>query len=129
MSILSHTAKAELKDAKNDIKEASTEIAQEFKSFVADIESMIKETASLHGDDLARAQIKINQRILSAKQHISKAGSSIAHQAAEQTRKAAVRTNEYVHEQPWAVIGTGALVSFVLGLLLGSGHREEISTK
>lgn len=130
MSILSHTAKTELKDAKNEIKDASTDISQEFKSFVADIETMIKETASLSGDDLARAQIKINQRILSAKQHINRAANSIAHQAVEQTRKAAVRTNEYVHEQPWAVIGTGALVSFVLGLLLGnSHHREDRSAK
>lgn len=129
MSILPHTAKAELKEAKNDIKETSTDVAHEFKSFVADIENMIKETASLKGDDLARAQIKINQRIISAKQHIQRAGGSIAHQAVEQTRKAAVRTNEYVHEQPWAVIGTGAVVSFVLGLLLGSGHRAERSAK
>lgn len=129
MSILSHTAKADLNKGKEEIKEASADISQEFKTFVADVESMIKETASLTGDDLARAQIKLNQRIVAAKQHINKAGHSIAHQAAEQTRKAAVRTNEYVHEQPWAVIGTGAVVSFVLGLLLGSSHRDNRSAK
>lgn len=119
----------DLSDKHNSMKEASMDIAHEFKNFVSDVENLIKETASLTGDDLARAQLKFNQRISAAKAQITKASSTIATQATDQARKAAVRTNEYVHEQPWAVIGTSTLVSFVLGLLLGNGHREERSTK
>jgi len=118
MSILSHTAKTEPGNSKDKIHEASADIANEFKSFVSDIESLIKETASLTGDDLAQAKIKINQRINAAKHRISNASDTMLNQA----RKTAVRTNEYVHEKPWAIIGTSALVSFVLGMLLG--HRD-----
>jgi ElaB/YqjD/DUF883 family membrane-anchored ribosome-binding protein len=123
MSILSRTVKTEPSDSKDKIHAASTDLANEFKSFVSDIESLLKETASLTGDELAQAKIKLNQRISAAKQCISNASDTMLDQA----RKTATRTNEYVHEQPWAVIGTGALVSFVLGMLLG--HRDEKSTK
>lgn len=123
MSILSHTVKTDLTNSKDKIHEASKDIAQEFKGFVCDIESLLKETTSLTGDDLARAKIKLNQRINLAKQCINSASGTMLDQA----RKTATITNEYVHEKPWAVIGTGALVSFVLGLLLG--HREDNSAK
>lgn len=122
MSILSRTVKIE-PSSKDKIHEASIDIANEFKSFVSDIESLLKETASLTGDDLAQAKIKLNQRISTAKQSISNASDTILDQA----RKTAARTNDYVHEKPWAIIGAGALVSFVLGMLLG--HRDENSAK
>lgn len=122
MSILSRTVKTE-PSSKDKIHEASIDIANEFKSFVSDIESLLKETASLTGDDLAQAKIKLNQRISTAKQSISNASDTILDQA----RKTAARTNDYVHEKPWAIIGAGALVSFVLGMLLG--HRDENSAK
>lgn len=122
MSILSRTVKTE-PSSKDKIHEASIDIANEFKSFVSDIESLLKETASLTGDDLAQAKIKLNQRISAAKQCISNASDTMLDQA----RKTAARTNDYVHEKPWTIIGAGALVSFVLGMLLG--HRDENSAK
>lgn len=123
MSILSHAVKTDPGNSKDKIHEASTDLANEFKSFVADIESLVKETASLTGDDLAQAKIKINQRIIAAKHSIRTTSDTMLDQA----RKTATRTNEYVHEKPWTIIGTGALVSFVLGMLLG--HRSENSAK
>lgn len=123
MSILSHTAKKEVGISKDKIHEASTDITNEFKNFVSDIENLVKETASLTGDDLAQVKIKINQRINAAKHRINSAGETMLTQA----RKTAARTNEYVHEKPWAIIGTSAVVSFVLGMLLG--HRDESSAK
>lgn len=118
MSILSHNVKTDLSASKDKIHAASLDVASEFKSFVSDIESLLKETSSLTGDDLARAKIKLNQRITAAKECVNNASSTML----EQARKTANLTNEYVHEQPWAFIGTSAVVSFALGMLLG--HRE-----
>lgn len=119
MSILSHSAQPETSSTKDKIHDASTDIAQEFNSFVTDIERYIKETASLTGDDLARAKIKINQRINAAKQNISSSSTVILDQA----RKTASVTNEYVHDKPWAVIGAGAAISFILGVLIGQNKN------
>ena len=121
MSILSNSAKKN--SDKQRVQAAATEVNHEFNNFVSDIENLIKETASLTGDELAQAKIKINQRIASAKQSISSVSSTVA----EQARKTASATNEYVHEKPWAAIGTGAVVSFALGLLLS--HHYEKSNK
>src|SRR5690606_5734277 len=100
MSILSN-AKSDLSTTKDKIQQVSTDVSHEFKSCVSDIEDLIKETASLTGDDLARAKIKLNQRINKAKESISDANDTLLSQA----RKTATVTNEYVHESPWAAIG------------------------
>jgi ElaB/YqjD/DUF883 family membrane-anchored ribosome-binding protein len=118
MSILSHNVKSDLSASRDKIHAATADVASEFKSFVSDIEGLLKETASLTGDDLARAKIKLNQRINAAKECVNNASGTMLQQA----RKTATITNEYVHQQPWAVIGTSAVVSFALGMLLS--HRD-----
>lgn len=123
MSILSPSAKTDSSNSKDKIHEVSTDIANEFKGFVSDMESLIKETASLTGDELAQAKIKMNQRINVAKQRVNSASSSMVDQA----RKTATVTNEFVHEKPWSIIGAGAIVSFVLGMVIG--HCKDASTK
>lgn len=120
MSILSQsnqpqTNQSESDNTKEKIHDASLDLSNEFKNFVNDVERLIKETASLTGDDLARAKIKLNQRINLAKHTINNATSSLMDEA----RKTATATNEYVHDKPWTVIGAGALVSFMLGVLIG----------
>lgn len=118
MSLLSHST-----SSKDKIHEASNDTAHDFKNFVNDVEILIKETTTLTGDELAQARVKLNQRINAAKQRINSASSSMLDQA----RKTAATTNEYVHEKPWQIIGAGALVSFVLGVLVG--YRKENSSK
>lgn len=119
MSILSHTTQTDSDSIKDKIHETSTDLSHEFKSFVNDVERLIRETASLSGDDLARAKTKLNQRINLAKQSINNASSSLMDEA----RKTATATNDYVHDKPWAVIGAGALVSFMLGILIGQNKH------
>lgn len=119
MSILSHSAQADTDTTKERIHEASSDISHEFKSFVSDVERLIKETATLTGDDLARAKIKLNQRINVAKHSINNA----SHTLLDEARKTASVTNEYVHDKPWAFIGAGAVISFALGVLIGQNKH------
>lgn len=120
MSILSHTRKTPPLGSSDKIQDVSADIAEEFKNFVNDVELLVKESAYLSGDDLARAKIKLNQRINAAKHYLNNARNKLV----DQTQKAATATNTYVHEKPWTAIGTGAVVSFVLGLLLGQRNDD-----
>ncbi len=106
--------RSDINNGKAHLQNLGSDISKEFKTFVADIENLVKESASLTGEDLVRAKAKINQRIDAAKQCADQTGSTILQQA----RKTADLTNHYVHEQPWTVVGTGAVVSFMLGFLL-----------
>ena len=109
-----NNVKSEFNNGKNQLQNASSDISKEFKSFLCDIENLIKETASLTGDDLVKAKAKIAQRIEMAKQSAGDVGGSLAQQA----RRTAEVTNQYVHDQPWTIIGAGAAITFLLGFLL-----------
>ncbi len=100
-------------NADGKVQKTST-ISHEFHSFLADIEDLFKATTSLTGDDLARAKAKLSERIDAAKETAEELSENIVQRA----RKTADITNHYAHEQPWAVIGAGAAVSFLLGYLL-----------
>jgi ElaB/YqjD/DUF883 family membrane-anchored ribosome-binding protein len=89
-------------------------VSREFQNVLADIEDLIKATTSLTGDDLARAKARLSERVAAARQSAAEVGSAIATRA----RNAATVTDDYVHEQPWKVIGASAAVAFLLGLLL-----------
>jgi ElaB/YqjD/DUF883 family membrane-anchored ribosome-binding protein len=91
-----------------------TAVSREFQNVVADIEDLVKATTSLTGDDLARAKARLGERIAVAKKYAADTGSAIAVRA----RDAAGKTDAYVHEQPWKVIGASAAVAFLLGVLV-----------
>jgi ElaB/YqjD/DUF883 family membrane-anchored ribosome-binding protein len=89
-------------------------VSREFHNFIAYMEDLVKATSNLTGDDLSKAKAKLTERVAAAKESITEMGESIAHRVG----KGATITNEYVHEKPWNVIGTTAVVGFLLGYLL-----------
>ena len=96
--------------AKHQADSMAAGVSREFSNFIADIEDLLKETATLTGDDLSRAKAAIS----AAKESIDGLGGSVS----DRLRKSSALTNEYVHEQPWKAIGAVAAVAFVLGLVL-----------
>ncbi len=88
-----------------------TPASREFHGFISDIEHLITSMTPLSGEDLARAKVKLSERVTAAKQSLSEANDEIADRA----RKTARHTDRYVHEYPWQAIGVGA----ALGLLIG----------
>lgn len=116
MSLLSSTIKSDLNSSKNQIQDASADITKEFKNFIFDIEDLLKSSNSLTGDDLIKVREQLNQRVKKARTIIEDASENIFQHA----RRSAALTNEYVHQQPWTVIGASTAVSFLLGYLLAS---------
>ncbi len=95
-------------------RELASGISNEFKSFLSDVEDLVKQTTTLTGDDLARAKVKLSERIGAAKESVAEVGVAIS----ERARNAASATNEYVHEQPWKSISIGAAFGLLLGFVL-----------
>lgn len=88
-------------------------VSREFSNFIADMEKLFKGTSALTGEDLELAKNMFNERVSDAKKSME----SYSEIVSEQVRKSSAMTNEYVHEQPWKVIGAVAAVSFLLGML------------
>lgn len=93
---------------------APSAISREFHNFLADIEDLIKESTSLTGDELARARAKISDRVAVARASAEAMGDNIAQHA----RQTASETNDYVHAQPWKVLGATAAVALLLGIVI-----------
>lgn len=116
MSFLSSAVKSDLNNSAHQIQDASSDIAKEFKKFVGDIEDLFKSSNALTGDELAKTKKQLDQRIKTARTSLNDASGNILQNA----RRTAALTNQYVHQQPWTVVGTGAALSFLLGYLLAS---------
>jgi len=95
-------------------KPKSATLSREFENFLSDMEEMLQQTATLGGDELAEAKDRIQERMAEAKE----AASSISGDLARRARKAAKTANREAHEEPWKIIGAGAAVGLLLGLLL-----------
>ncbi len=93
-------------------------VSREFSNFIADIEDLLKQTASLTGDELIRGNAMLSARVHAAKESIQEASEGLS----EQMIKGAALADEYVHEQPWKVIGATALAAFALGVMFSRGR-------
>lgn len=116
-----HTTANQVTKAGNSQTTNSTEslsalsmASNEFHKFLADIEDLVKAATSLTGEDLAKAKVQLNERIATAKESLADVSNSVANKA----KKAAHISNNYVHDQPWQVIGAGSVIGFLLGVMI-----------
>jgi ElaB/YqjD/DUF883 family membrane-anchored ribosome-binding protein len=103
-----------LSSTENSGKLDGADVSGELRKFIGDIEDLVKEGASLSGEEVSLARDKIKSRLAEAKVSVEKIGSDLVNQA----RKGAATTDEYIHQQPWQAIGAGAAVGLVVGFLL-----------
>ena len=86
----------------------------DLKVVVADAEELLRATASQTGDRIVAARAKAEESLKAAKARLADA--QIA--AMERVRATAKATDEYVHDNPWKVIGGVAVVGLLLGALI-----------
>jgi ElaB/YqjD/DUF883 family membrane-anchored ribosome-binding protein len=90
-------------------------LMQDLRLVVEDAEDLLKATASQAGEKVTAARARAEESIRGAKARLAEAGEDVA----ERTRAAAQVTDEYVHDNPWAAIGTAAGLAFLIGYLIG----------
>ena len=89
--------------------------SEEWKTLVAGVEDLVKKVA--HVDDLEIAEIRAKvQDTLQKAKGTAKESLANVRERAEDVSEA---TDEYVHENPWAVIGIAAAVGIVIGFIAG----------
>jgi ElaB/YqjD/DUF883 family membrane-anchored ribosome-binding protein len=95
-------------------KQKTAAISHEFEKFLSEMENMLQQTATLGGDELAEAKKRIQERMAEAKETVSGIRGDLARRA----RKVARSANLEVHAEPWKIIGAGAAMGLLFGLLL-----------
>jgi len=98
--------------------------SEEWRNLVADVEDLIKKVANVDDQEIAEIRTRVEDTLARAK---SSAGASFAAMRDRAEEAAAVMreradeiteaTDEYVHENPWAVIGVAAAVGVLIGYI------------
>jgi len=94
---------------------AKEKLLHDFNEVVADTEQLLKSVAAVGGEKTQALRANVEQSLKVAKEKLRE----IQEDAAERTRAAAKKTDEYVHDHPWQSLAVVAGVSAVMGVVLG----------
>ncbi|MDO8262708.1 MAG: DUF883 family protein [Gallionella sp.] len=89
-------------------------LMDDLRLVVVDAEELLRATANQAGESAAAARARIQESLQVVKEHLDTAETAVI----ERARQAAKVTDEYVHENPWKVIGISALAGAVVGMLI-----------
>jgi ElaB/YqjD/DUF883 family membrane-anchored ribosome-binding protein len=100
-------------------------ISCEYRKFIADIDAVLASTNSDAADGLAEVNDRLKERVKCARESFERNGESIL----SKIKKSAEHTSEFVHAQPWKVIGggvaAGALIGFVYSMAAKHNRLHE----
>lgn len=105
---------ASFEESGRALAQSKDELMREFRNLIRDGESLLRSTTSVSGDALAQAREQFRTKLEEARTRISEA----SRVAAERGRQAAAATDDYVHANPWPIIGAAAAVGVLLGILV-----------
>lgn len=97
--------------AKTISNTSADQLIRDFKMVIADAEALLKATANQGGEVLAALRTKTEDSLAIAKAKMA--------EVEEKVRVTASASDDYVHENPWRVVGAAAGVGVVIGLLIG----------
>jgi len=95
-----------------DLSAARRQLVDDFNKVAGDTEALLRAMATVPGEKTSALRASVEANLASARQRVRE----LQGLAYESTTAAARATDEYVHENPWPMIGVAAAVGFVLGL-------------
>jgi ElaB/YqjD/DUF883 family membrane-anchored ribosome-binding protein len=88
-------------------------LSKEFNHIIKDFESLLKEAATLGGDEFAEIRDKLLARLSSAKEDLAKRGIDISDKVQETSAEVSAK----ISEEPWKAVGTAAVAGLLIGYL------------
>ena len=90
-------------------------LIEDLKVVAHDVEALLRATAGETADKIAAARTRAEDSLRSARMHLNEASDELL----DQSRVAALATDDYVRANPWQAVSIAAGVGIVLGFLLG----------
>jgi ElaB/YqjD/DUF883 family membrane-anchored ribosome-binding protein len=82
-------------------------------NFLDSVEDLTKALKDIESPDIARVRAKVKVALVAAKSAVSDTASQLRSQA----QQAGKRTDTFVRDNPWQVIGIAAVVGLAVGIL------------
>lgn len=98
----------------SNVQSAKQQLLDDFGKVVSDAEGLLKAVGTVPGEKAEAMRASVEARLNSAKARLH----DIQGAAVEKTTAAARAADEYVHDNPWPMIGAAALFGFILGLVV-----------
>jgi ElaB/YqjD/DUF883 family membrane-anchored ribosome-binding protein len=98
----------------SNVQAAKQQLVDDFSKVVADAEGLLKAVRDLPGEKADAMRASAEARLGAAKERLR----AIQDGAIQKTKETARAADEYVHDNPWPLIGAAALVGFVVGYLV-----------
>jgi len=89
-------------------------LMEDLRLVVENAEELLLATANQSGESAESARARIQETMNEAKKHLLSAEKVVMHQ----TRHAIKATDQYVHENPWKMIGLAACAGAIIGMLV-----------
>lgn len=92
----------------------SEHLRAELKSLADTLEEVLNSSTDKSKEEISKLRSKAEEALKNSRHRLGETSDAIA----RQTREAAAKADEYVHENPWTGVGIGAAIGLVLGVLL-----------
>src|SRR5688572_22736241 len=100
----------------SDVRAAREQLVEDFQKVVSDTESLLRAMANVPGEKAIAMRASVEESLASAKQRLR----ALQAAAVDRTAAAARATDEYVHENPWTLIGVAAGIGLLVGLIISN---------
>lgn len=90
------------------------QLVDDFSSVLSEAEDLLKKASNETGDRARDLRSQVEAKLLAAKLRLQELNS----EAADRAKAAARFTDDYVHDNPWQVVGAAAAIGFLAGLLM-----------
>ena len=99
--------------AVNEFERARGRMAVDFRTMITDSEDLLKAAATVSGEGFTAARTKFEENLRRAKATLADASQPLF----DRTRETAAVADDYVHGNPWTVIGVAIAAGVLLGFL------------
>lgn len=90
------------------------QLSNDIRHVLDDVQSLLTQAADSSGQQAHDLRLRATEKLKSAQSTLG----DLQHAAAERSRHAVHATDDWVHTHPWAAMGIGASVGFLLGMLI-----------
>jgi ElaB/YqjD/DUF883 family membrane-anchored ribosome-binding protein len=99
--------------AVNEFERARGRMAGDFRTMITDSEDLLKAAATVSGEGFTAARTKFEEKVRSAKATLADASQPLF----DRTRETAAVADDYVHGNPWTVVGVAIAAGVLIGFL------------
>lgn len=97
----------------DEMDRVKAKIVNDLKTMIADSEELLKAVATVSDEGFVSVRTKFEQKMRNAKNALA----DMSQPVFDRTKAGAAFADDYVHGNPWTVIGVGVAIGVLVGLL------------